>query len=223
MTAATLATMPALIAALAAGLFGSRASRDQTQAKNNDRAPAESDLSADLVGNQGTLSWDAPAQDAASATVCKILRRRPCNGANALSNPAANAGNTGAIFQLADRCLAFGSPAEGFKKPHAPAHHNVVSTVLETAGQGEPGTDFPFPDFPSHPVLAWQPAHPSRPAHLYRRVQRATHSPGVRGRRAPEYLTPVSRPGRPSARDYLNQTMRAVTRGIFQLKAGQSA
>ena len=54
---------------------------------------APSGLEASLVENRVTLTWDAPARDAASVTGYEILRRRPNEGESALTTLVADTGN----------------------------------------------------------------------------------------------------------------------------------
>ena len=54
---------------------------------------APSGLEASLVENRVTLTWDAPARDAASVTGYEILRRRPKEGEVALTTLVADTGN----------------------------------------------------------------------------------------------------------------------------------
>ena len=54
---------------------------------------APSDLEVSLVENRVTLTWDAPASDAASVTGYEILRRRPREGEAALTTLVADTGN----------------------------------------------------------------------------------------------------------------------------------
>ena len=54
---------------------------------------APSGLEVSLVENRVTLSWDAPASDAASVTGYEILRRRPNEGEAALTTLVADTGN----------------------------------------------------------------------------------------------------------------------------------
>ena len=54
---------------------------------------APSGLEVSLVENRVTLTWDAPASDAASVTGYEILRRRPNDGEAALTTLVANTGN----------------------------------------------------------------------------------------------------------------------------------
>ena len=54
---------------------------------------APSGLVVSLVENRVTLTWDAPASDAASVTGYEILRRRPNDGEAALTTLVANTGN----------------------------------------------------------------------------------------------------------------------------------
>ena len=54
---------------------------------------APSGLVVSLVGNRVTLTWDAPASDAASVTGYEILRRRPNDGEAALTTLVADTGN----------------------------------------------------------------------------------------------------------------------------------
>ena len=94
--AARPALMPALIVVLAvvvlaAGLLALLAW--PVYAQDAEQALAPSGLSADLVDNKVTLTWDAPSQDAASVTSYEILRRQPNNGENSLSTLAADTGS----------------------------------------------------------------------------------------------------------------------------------
>ena len=54
---------------------------------------APSGLEVSLVENRVTLTWDAPASDAASVTGYEILRRRPNDGEAALTTLVADTGN----------------------------------------------------------------------------------------------------------------------------------
>ncbi len=54
---------------------------------------APSGLEVSLVENRVTLTWDAPASDAASVTGYEILRRRPNEGEAALTTLVADTGN----------------------------------------------------------------------------------------------------------------------------------
>ena len=54
---------------------------------------APSGLVVSLLENRVTLTWDAPASDAASVTGYEILRRRPNDGEAALTTLVANTGN----------------------------------------------------------------------------------------------------------------------------------
>ena len=54
---------------------------------------APSGLEVSLVENRVTLTWDAPASDAASVTAYEILRRRPNDGEAALTTLVADTGN----------------------------------------------------------------------------------------------------------------------------------
>ena len=54
---------------------------------------APSGLEVNLVENRVTLTWDAPASDAASVTGYEILRRRPNDGEAALTTLVADTGN----------------------------------------------------------------------------------------------------------------------------------
>ncbi len=64
-----------------------------THAQTDDSALAPSNLTAELVDGQVTLSWDAPAEDAGSVTGYEVLRR-PLNGKDTLGILAADTGNT---------------------------------------------------------------------------------------------------------------------------------
>ena len=54
---------------------------------------APSGLEVSLVENRVTLTWDAPASDAASVTGYEVLRRRPNDGEAALTTLVADTGN----------------------------------------------------------------------------------------------------------------------------------
>ena len=56
-------------------------------------ALAPSGLEVSLVENRVTLTWDAPASDAASVTGYEVLRRRPNEGEAALTTLVADTGN----------------------------------------------------------------------------------------------------------------------------------
>ena len=63
-------------------------------AQDSEKALAPSNLSADLVDNKVTLTWDAPSEDAASVTGYRILRRQPNNGEYSLSTLVADTAST---------------------------------------------------------------------------------------------------------------------------------
>ena len=109
--------------------------------------------------------------------------------------------------------MAFDRPVDGIEMADAPAALAAdVTTALEAA----------FPcgleqtaDSPAQFVLSPPPAHPNRPSHLYRRVQRCPNALGVRAHGALDSLTPVNRTCPSSTGDNPSRTVRAVTRGIF--------
>ena len=68
-----------------------------THAQTDDSALAPSNLTAELVDGQVSLSWDAPAEDAGSVTGYEVLRR-PLNGKDTLGILVADTGNTDTAF-----------------------------------------------------------------------------------------------------------------------------
>ena len=66
------------------------------QSSDSDLAP--SNLAVALVDNRVTLTWDAPAEDAASVTGYEILRRRPKEGEGALLVLVADTGSTATTY-----------------------------------------------------------------------------------------------------------------------------
>ena len=68
-----------------------------THAQTDDSALAPSNLTAELVDGQVTLSWDAPAEDAESVTGYEVLRR-PLNDKDTLGILVADTGNTDTAF-----------------------------------------------------------------------------------------------------------------------------
>ena len=71
----------------------SKFARADTPAAPDPADLAPSGLEVSLVENRVTLSWDAPASDAASVTGYEILRRRPNEGEAALTTLVADTGN----------------------------------------------------------------------------------------------------------------------------------
>ena len=69
---------------MAASFLIAMAAESSISAQNSDSDFAPSNLAVALVDNQVTLTWDAPAQDAASVTGYEILRRRPNAGEDSL-------------------------------------------------------------------------------------------------------------------------------------------
>ena len=67
-------------------------------AQDNAKALAPSNLSAGLLDNQVTLTWDAPAEDASSVTGYEILRRQPNSGENSLSTLVADTSDTSTTY-----------------------------------------------------------------------------------------------------------------------------
>ena len=68
-----------------------------THAQTDDSALAPSNLTAELVDGQVTLSWDTPAEDAGSVTGYEVLRR-PLNGKDTLGILVADTGDTDTAF-----------------------------------------------------------------------------------------------------------------------------
>ena len=71
----------------------SKFARADTPAAPDPADLAPSGLKVSLVENRVTLTWDAPASDAASVTGYEILRRRPREGEAALTTLVADTGN----------------------------------------------------------------------------------------------------------------------------------
>ena len=100
----------------------------------------------------------------------------------------------------------------GLRRPAREAARPATTTALEAAFRC--GLE-QLSDSPAQLVLSPPPAHPNRPSHLYRRVERGLFSHEARARRAPDSLTPANRASPSSTEDNPSRTVRDGARHIF--------